>query len=184
MLLGHAFNRVYRERNLLSPIIGAIGVTIPDIIDKPIGSMLFDTGRWVGHTVLFITMFGMLLYRYREFWMVWIDRRISPYSLPSFAPVLLWFSMYLHLVGDLPSISAVVVLWPAFGPFPKGKRASFLLGLMDLRTQVGEVLGLVLFIVWGVRDGWRRREWAMFGAFVGIYALMLLVAVLVFGFPS
>ena len=46
------------ELNYLYLLIGSM---IPDILDKPIGSLLFFTGRWIGHSLFFILIISFLI---------------------------------------------------------------------------------------------------------------------------
>lgn len=174
VILGWVFNKLYKEDSKISLLIGAIAVMIPDLIDKPIGSMFFGTGRWIGHSLLFINSFGVLLFLSKSRWMAWLSNK--GLELPKFTPILILAGMYLHLLGDMPTISHIVMFWPLFGPFPVGSREDFLKGLMSPITQVGESLGF-LFHVWnGKRLKWNIRSWSYFGFFLVIYFGTIFVA--------
>lgn len=137
----------------------ALGALLPDLIDKPIGTILFadsiGTGRWVGHTLLFSTVImGVVLLltrrgRRRRAWMA------------------LAIGCMLHLILDGMWTTPEVLAWPFLGlEFPPGPDSywSGLLGrLFDSPwTIAGEVVGLG-YLVWlwyfaELRDPRRRRE--------------------------
>ncbi len=174
VILGWLFNKVKREETQLSLLIGAVAVMIPDLIDKPIGSLFFGTGRWIGHSLLFINTFGLILFLTRTRWLNWFSQR--GVDLPAFTPQLIWLGMYLHLLGDMPTINHVVMFWPLFGPFPVGSREDFLKGLLSVSTQVGESLGFVFHVGNGIRLGWKKKEWMYFTTFLFIYFFAILLA--------
>ena len=92
----------------------ALGALLPDLIDKPLGTMLFpgafnDSGQVIGHTLLFslVLMSVVLLVtrrgRVRRRWMA------------------LAVGSLLHLVLDAMWTVQETFLWPAFGwDFPPG----------------------------------------------------------------
>jgi hypothetical protein len=62
--LGIFFGLVFfipRMRTIIDPKYLAIGAILPDLIDKPIGSIIFasiiSNGRIIGHTLLFSCFF-------------------------------------------------------------------------------------------------------------------------------
>ncbi len=136
----------------------AVGAILPDLLDKPVGTVLFadqiGTGRWVGHTLLFATalIVGVLLAtrrgRLRRAWMA------------------LAIGCMLHLILDGLWTTPEVLLWPFLGlEFPPGPDAywSGLFGrLFDSPwTLAGEVVGL-LYLGWlwyfaDLRDPDKRR---------------------------
>lgn len=83
-----------------------IGSLLPDIIDKPIGQVLFretfSNGRIFCHTLLFIilvTVIGLLLYRYnRKTWLL-----------------VLSFGTFVHLILDEMWRAPRTLLWPILG---------------------------------------------------------------------
>ena len=90
----------------------ALGALLPDLIDKPIGRILFAesiaSGYLIGHTLVFVIVIfivGYILYRQRG------DSRIVQVAGASF----------LHLVEDRMWRIPVNLLWPVLGwKFPQG----------------------------------------------------------------
>jgi hypothetical protein len=81
------------------------GSLLPDIIDKPLGHLLFretlNNGRLVGHTLVFLlilSLAGHLLYRRGHLWLLTL-------AIGSF-----W-----HLVFDWMWLDSRTLLWPLFG---------------------------------------------------------------------
>ena len=83
-----------------------IGSMLPDIIDKPIGQLIFlntfNSGRIFGHTLLFLilmTVSGLYLYwRRRKTWML-----------------VLCYGTLTHLVLDAMWMAPETILWPLYG---------------------------------------------------------------------
>jgi membrane-bound metal-dependent hydrolase YbcI (DUF457 family) len=105
----------------------ALGALLPDLIDKPIGRILFAesvaSGRLVAHTLVFVIfMFfvGYALYRQRG------DSRV----------VQMAGACGMHLVEDRMWTSPVTLLWPMLGwGFPEGSNyGSFLDYLLHITT--------------------------------------------------
>lgn len=142
----------------------AIGALLPDLLDKPVGTVLFaesiGTGRWVGHTLLFssVLMAVVLLLtrrgRRRRAWMA------------------LAIGAMIHLILDGMWTTPEVLLWPFLGlDFPPGPDAywsGFLGRLFDSPwTLAGEIVGLA-YLVWlwyfaDLRDPIKRRKLATTG---------------------
>ncbi len=83
-----------------------VGSFLPDIIDKPVGQVLFretiSNGRIFCHTLLLliiITLAGLYLYRYRN--RIWL--------------LVLSFGTFMHLVCDQMWRSPRTLLWPVLG---------------------------------------------------------------------
>ena len=135
----------------------ALGALLPDLIDKPIGRILFAesvaSGRLVGHTLVFILILligGYVLLKQRG------DNRGVQVAGASF----------LHLVEDQMWKSPVTLLWPALGwEFPHGSAyGSFTNYVLDASSSclvpklsigfVSEVVGffvLVGILLWYLR---------------------------------
>lgn len=135
------------------------GALLPDLLDKPVGTVLFPvsigTGRWIGHTLLFssLLMAVVLLLtrrgRRRRAWMA------------------LTIGAMIHLILDAMWTTPEVLLWPFLGlEFPPGPDSywSGLLGrLFDSPwALVAEVAGLA-YLVWlwyfaDLNDPVKRRK--------------------------
>ena len=116
-----------------------LGSMLPDIIDKPLGLVVFgtpDMGRTVAHTFLFLLIITLLAIRFH-------DLRIASMSGGVLA----------HLVLDSMWMSPVILFWPLLGNFPVTTGAApfgyfqhLLFELRDPAVLVPEVLGLSYLI--------------------------------------
>ncbi len=103
-----------RLKTLINPRYLAIGAILPDLIDKPIGEVIFAStfanGRIIGHTLLFsllLLLIGLYIYGKRR------DIRVLSLSSGSF----------LHLFEDQMGTDPQTFLWPLLGwSFPRGSR--------------------------------------------------------------
>jgi len=90
----------------------ALGALLPDLIDKPIGKLLFAStlanGRIIGHTLsfsFFLTLLGFILYKNRK------DLRGISLAAGAFC----------HLLEDKMWKDSYTLFWPLFGlEFPRG----------------------------------------------------------------
>ena len=117
----------------------AIGSMLPDLIDKPLGWMIYGTpnmGRIFAHTLLFFFILAALaLYSG--------DIRIT--SLAA--------GVFIHLILDFMWLSPVILLWPFLGSFPTAHYVDplsymemLLLALRKPWVLVPECLGLAYLI--------------------------------------
>lgn len=126
----------------------AIGSMLPDIIDKPLGTILFGTpgmGRIFAHTLLFLFVIAALAVFLR-------DMRIAS----------LCGGVFIHLALDTMWNSPVTLLWPLLGPFPIAHYVSplgylemLMLGLRNPGILIPECLGLA-YLVYFVAE---RNPW-------------------------
>lgn len=101
-----------RLRIIIDPMFLAIGALLPDLIDKPLGRVIFastiSNGRIIGHTLFFsliLFIIGLYLYDKRE--------KITVLSLAT--------GSFFHLIEDEMWKSPRTLFWPAIGlRFPKG----------------------------------------------------------------
>lgn len=107
VVTGLLLSEILRSRRWLLPL--AVGSVLPDLIDKPLGHILFaetiGNGRIIGHSLVFlatILMIAVLLWKYRG-------------SLLFFG---LGIGVLIHQVLD--SMWEIQATWyyPLFGPFP------------------------------------------------------------------
>jgi hypothetical protein len=129
-----------------------IGVLLPDLIDKPLGWVIFastfSTGRMIGHTFLFyliILCIGLSAYEMRR------DIRIM--SLAT--------GYFIHLIEDKMWKEPRILYWPLLGwNFPKGSIDSALLGIRRLMeifenafsltltlANIPEIVGMLIIIL-------------------------------------
>ena len=135
-----------------------IGSLLPDIIDKPVGQLLFrdtiSSGRIVCHTLLFlifVTTAGLWLYRsYGKTWLL-----------------VLSFGSFTHLVFDQMWLFRQTLLWPLYGfAFEKVDLALWVQNifhalLTDPAVYIPEIIGAAIVI----RFAWvlvRKGESRMF----------------------
>ncbi len=132
----------------------AIGALLPDLIDKPLGMIIFastiSNGRMIAHTLLFsLTLFliGLCLYDKRK------DIRVVTLASGSF----------FHLMEDHMWISTQTLLWPLLGwYFPKDtfNGVEFLLmlskesftpefshGFIPTHTFIPEIIGMMVMVI-------------------------------------
>ncbi|UGV40612.1 metal-dependent hydrolase [Methanococcoides orientis] len=135
----------------------ALGALLPDLIDKPIGRILFEdvfaSGRLFAHTLVFVIVIlvaGYVYFRHRG------DSRIMLVAGASF----------LHLLEDRMWMAPQTFFWPVFGwEFAQGHSyGSFLEYFMNIARHVyspdfsfaliSEISGLliVLFLVYKHRN--------------------------------
>lgn len=116
MLIGILLAYLFRESALIPAC--AIGSILPDLIDKPVGLLLFSetfgSGRIFGHTLLgamLVLFIGILVYtRYRHIGLILLA---------------LATGLYLHQVLDAMWLQPVTWYWPALGPFTGHSRPDF-----------------------------------------------------------
>jgi hypothetical protein len=121
----------------------AIGSVLPDIIDKPLGTILFGTfgmGRIFAHTLLFLLVLAVLAIYLR-------DIRIAS----------LCGGVFIHLGLDLMWDSPAILLWPLLGPFPivsnlnmEGYLKMLLLNMSSPNNFIPECLGLAYLIYFSI----------------------------------
>jgi hypothetical protein len=155
------FRYVYRDPRIDLRFL-ALGAILPDLIDKPLGTILmvetFDSGRIFGHTLAFSFLWiavVLAVTRRGEGRRRWLAVGIG--SL-------------LHLLLDGMWVEEEVFLWPAFGwTFPAGPADywSGLLGRMGPWEIAQELAGLayLLFLVRkeGLTDRGRWRRFLQTG---------------------
>ena len=117
----------------------ALGSMLPDIIDKPLGLLVFGTaeqGRTFGHTLLFLMILATLAVYLK-------DIRMASVSAGVLA----------HLVLDSMWKSPAILFWPLQGNFPPVQDLgvsdyilTLLYGLRNPMVGVPEVLGLSYLI--------------------------------------
>lgn len=139
-----------RLRTIIDPRYLVIGAVLPDLIDKPIGEVIFastfSSGRIVGHTLLFsILLFLIGLYMYER------RKDILGLSLTS--------GTFLHLFEDQMASDPQTFLWPLFGwSFPRDSRdyvgLEHIVGMLEesfhlefLQSHIIEILGVVIGFV-------------------------------------
>jgi len=137
--------RLSRKIDLRLLLIGSL---LPDIIDKPLGLLLFPTvfgtGRLFAHTLLFILALcvcGLLFYSYRG----------------NNGILVITYGSAMHLLLDSMWLSPAILLWPFLGPMPTGTSDLWLERLIETllhnpHAYAPEILGGIIAIplVWAL----------------------------------
>jgi membrane-bound metal-dependent hydrolase YbcI (DUF457 family) len=126
----------------------ALGSMLPDIIDKPLGLIVFGSpsmGRTFAHTLLFLVILAALCFYSQDF------RLLS-----------LTGGVLIHLSLDFMWNSPQTLLWPLLGPFPSAPLLDtmtflqlLLSGLKNPGILIPEVAGLAYLIFFAYT---RRRQ--------------------------
>lgn len=136
-----------------------VGSLLPDIIDKPIGQLLFkeslSNGRIFSHTLLFlilITFWGFFFYRhYGKTWFLFLS-----------------FGAFMHLILDQMWRTPGTLLWPILGlKFERIDLTGWIEGmwhglLTDPAIYIPELIGLFV-LIWFL---WMLLHMRTFYAFV------------------
>jgi len=128
-----------------------LGSLLPDIVDKPLGRIIFGeviaNGRIFLHTMIFLVMtvlLGLLIYRWKK-------------ALWGFC---IAFGVLMHLILDAMWMDPVTLFWPFISPaFNKGPGVPFLeivrswsyTLLTEPRAYLPELAGLVILIYFAVK---------------------------------
>lgn len=159
------FSKIDRSKYFTFLVIGSM---FPDFIDKPMGSIFFQTGRWFGHSILFLTIIFIIALYFSK------GKQFRELELKLIAKV--WYiGSLLHLLEDI-GISKKVVFWPLFGNIPSGQTTDFLHGFTDLVTVAFEIIGLGLIIIVGINEKWVYRSWKLFFTLILFYLLTFITA--------
>ena len=149
---------VFRDPRMDLRIL-VLGSVLPDLIDKPIGSLIFHghfrTGRIYGHTLLFAVLLltGVMAFTRRG-----TTARRAWMALP--------IGVFIHLLLDVP-LENKTFWWPFFGfdfpPFADGALSDLLRYLSRSPWVLAqEAIGLAYLVVLyrksGLGDIARRRE--------------------------
>lgn len=135
-----------------------VGSMLPDIIDKPIGQVIFremfSNGRIFAHTLLFlivVTLLGLYLYRSRG--RLWL--------------FVLAFGSAIHLILDQMWLTPRTLLWPIYGwGFEKLDLSNWWANIWDaLLTQpyvfVPEIIGALILAGFMLTLMSRKRVYAL-----------------------
>ncbi len=126
----------------------------PDMIDKSIGSFIFNNGRWFGHSLLFLVSILIILLILNK---VLSETNKDKLQLNTQNAYTFFIGTIIHLIGDW--INKEVVFWPLFGDFPPGSLNAFLFGFQDTFTTVTEIIGTITIILIGYSENWGRNTW-------------------------
>ncbi len=149
-----------------------LGSMLPDLIDKPIGSIIFGTGRWVGHSIIFLTAMFILfssILKEQRFRDILISDIVKVFFVGSIA----------HLLEDGRGLPLSVVFWPFNGEIPTGSRGDFLHGFEDMFTIFFEILGLILLTIIGISEKWEHKQWKLLIALIISYLSTFGIAYLI-----
>jgi hypothetical protein len=137
-----------RILNCVSMAFLVLGSMLPDIIDKPLGLIVFGSlgmGRSFAHTLLFLLLL-VALFLYSR------DKRLFSFT----------WGVLVHLSLDFMWSSPAILLWPLLGPFPMAPIIDalsylemLLSGLKDPDIAIPEIAGLAYLIFFAYV---RRRQ--------------------------
>jgi inner membrane protein len=134
-----------------------IGSVLPDLLDKPIGGILFyetfQNGRIFAHTLCFIiclVLLGVVVYtRWKKPWFL-----------------ILSFASAIHLILDQMWLDYHTLFWPLFGwHFPKVDSPNLLLWLHEISNTlvaepsayIPEITGLAVLALVTLKLVWKRK---------------------------
>jgi hypothetical protein len=130
----------------------ALGSMLPDIIDKPLGLIVFGSpnmGRTFAHTLLFLMLLFALSMHFQD---------IRLFSLT--------WGVLIHLSLDFMWNSPQILLWPLLGPFPDAPlldTMSYLemlfSGLKNPGILIPEIAGLAYLIFLGCEKRRQALAW-------------------------
>jgi len=127
-----------------------LGSLLPDVIDKPIGTILFSSGQMFCHTLFFlivISLSGIYIWRSRR--QTWL--------------FILSFGTLMHLILDMMWLKPQILLWPMHGwGFPKREYVGYLQNIWHAlltmpEVYIPEIIGAVI-LVWLTLELVRRRR--------------------------
>ena len=131
-----------------------IGSMFPDIVDKTIGAFIFSTGRWIGHSLLFIFVISILGYLLIRNNMSEGARSIQMFFLGNI----------MHLFLDLPGISLtwLVIFWPIIDwNIPVGRTEAFLENGFSPFVIGTEIIGLIMILIFSNKMNFKRKEYCI-----------------------
>jgi len=130
----------------------ALGSMLPDIIDKPLGLIVFGSpnmGRTFAHTLLFLMLLSALFMHFQD---------IRLFSLT--------WGVLIHLFLDFMWSSPQTLLWPLLGPFPSAQLldtmsylAMLLGGLKNPEILIPEIAGLAYLMFLGYTKRRQASAW-------------------------
>ena len=137
LLFAHLGLTLAAARQTRGAVLGylLLGSMLPDIIDKPLGEILFGSpamGRTFAHAILFLLVLFAVAYHMHDPRLAWLAGGVGA-----------------HLILDFMWNSPATLLWPLLGPFPPGANLNtldylqaLLRGLSNPMVAVPEMLGL------------------------------------------
>ncbi|MHA1984630.1 MAG: metal-dependent hydrolase [Candidatus Hodarchaeales archaeon] len=148
-------------------ILLLIASMIPDIVDKTIGAFVFKTGRWIGHSILFIIVIGLVYY----FLAKKREERKEESQLIALGGIM-------HLLLDLPIISLdlKLIFWPVLGwIIPEGTTEAFLEGGVTPLVIGTEFLALILMLFYTKKLHFNKKKYIITATGVLSYVILYLV---------
>lgn len=148
------FNSLARKIDYRLILVGAL---LPDIVDKPVGTLLFrdffSNGRIFCHTLLFLVTLGIAA--------VWLYRRQGTTWL-----LALSFGTFIHLILDQMWLMPHTLLWPIYGwAFERIDVSHWLQDILyALRTDpavyIPEIVGFAILTSFAAALVHRKRVYA------------------------
>lgn len=153
--------------NKRNQILISIGVILPDLLDKPIGALIFGIGRWIGHSILFQLSFYLIIKI--------VIQKYKPNFYKKYDIEILLISAIIHLIGDLPGLPLETIFWPIMGGFEISGNSSFLLGYQNIEIIITEIGGVFVITILGLTQKWRKNSWKIVFALIAFYELLFLI---------
>lgn len=149
LLFAHVGLTLFLGRRLrnVDLVFLALGSMLPDIIDKPLGIVIFGSagmGRTFAHTALFLCMVAAMALYLKEM------RSAS-----------LCLGVLTHLVLDSMWASPAILFWPLLGPFPAATPMDvmsylelLISNLRDPWVSLPEAFGFMYSLYFASRSAW------------------------------
>jgi hypothetical protein len=148
-------------------ILISIGAILPDLLDKPIGALIFGIGRWIGHSILFQLTFYIIVKI--------VVQKYKPSFYKKYDIEILLTGAIIHLIGDLPGLPLETIFWPMLGGFEISGNSSFLLGYQNIETIITEIGGVLVITILGITQKWRINSWKIVFVLIAFYELLFLM---------
>ena len=137
LILGFILYEFYHARTMI--VFCALGSVLPDIVDKPLGHIVFgsslDNGRIFFHSLIIVLLFlitGLIVWRYYR----------------SFSFLVVGFGMFIHQIVDMMWRQPVNWYYPFLGPYQTDfSRDYFQKAVLAELTSVNEWIFFAAIVV-------------------------------------
>lgn len=139
--IAYVFAESFKLQERVRYIFVAVGAILPDLIDKPLGVLLYGSisnGRIFAHSMVFligVLAIGIFIIKLNN------DSRV----------VCLSFGISWHLIENMMWKQPVILFWPLYGDFPLKKYETIKDWTMSIVMQLGtpesyipEIIGFII----------------------------------------